>query len=59
MISSPWTWIDQEPTLPGNSNPRKVIETTPVATITRTPGHQAQKPAKKPQKAPNALLVQR
>ena len=31
----------------------------PVATITRMPGHQAQKPAKKPQKLPNALLVQR
>ena len=31
---------------------------TPVATMTRVPGHQAQKPAKKPQKEPSALLVQ-
>src|ERR1700694_4398139 len=31
---------------------------TAVATMTRVPGHQAQKPAKKPQKAPRALFVQ-
>src|SRR2546426_9529182 len=31
---------------------------TAVATITSVPGHQAQKPAKKPQKEPSALFVQ-
>ena len=29
-----------------------------VATMTSAPGHQAQKPAKNPQKLPSALLVQ-
>src|SRR5207237_3402427 len=36
------------------------IETTasPVAARTRSPGHQAQKPAKKPQNGPSAFCVQ-
>jgi hypothetical protein len=33
------------------------ITEVPVATMTSTPGHQAQKPAKNPQNGPNALCV--
>ena len=43
----------------GKAKPRKARTAVPVATITSTPGHQAQKPAKKPQNGPNALLVHR
>src|SRR6185437_3080515 len=34
-----------------------VTTASPVATITRIPGHQAQKPAKKPQNGPSAFCV--
>ena len=48
-------------TLKGGSvrkNWSRLTTNTAVATITSVPGHQAQKPAKKPQKEPSALLVQ-
>ena len=43
----------------GKAKPRKARTRVPVATITSTPGHQAQKPAKNPQNGPNALCVHR
>ena len=39
-------------------NCQMVTTASPVATITRIPGHQAQKPAKKPQNGPRAFWVQ-
>ena len=39
-------------------NCHSVTTRSDVATITNTPGHQAQKPAKKPQNGPNAFCVQ-
>src|SRR2546421_13065503 len=41
-----------------SKNWSNVTTRSAVATMTSAPGHQAQKPAKKPQKAPSALLVQ-
>src|SRR5262249_12872442 len=58
MISPPCHWIDH-PLTAGNAYPRKATIDVPVATITSTPGHQAQKPAKNPQNGPNALFVHR
>ena len=50
-LSQLWFWV-----VPRNWS--MVITRSPVATMTSTPGHQAQKPAKKPAKLPSALLVQ-
>jgi len=57
-ITSPCSCTDQVLTA-GKAYPRNEITRSPVATITRTPGHQAQNPAKKPQNGPNALCVHR
>src|SRR5262249_1797089 len=54
----PCAWIDHV-LIVGKAYARKDTVDTPVATITSTPGHQAQNPAKKPQNAPNALCVHR
>ncbi len=43
---------------PVSTNCQIVTTASPVATMTRTPGHQAQKPAKNPQKGPSAFCVQ-
>src|ERR671929_2133487 len=43
--------------LPSSTNCHRVTTASPVATITSTPGHQAQKPAKKPQNGPSAFCV--
>src|ERR671937_1240811 len=43
---------------PVSMNCQIVTTASPVAAITRIPGHQAQKPAKKPQKGPRAFCVQ-
>src|ERR671935_259676 len=42
---------------PVSMNCQIVTTASPVAAITRIPGHQAQKPAKKPQKGPRAFCV--
>src|SRR4051795_7067870 len=42
---------------PSKMNCSSVTTASPVATITSTPGHQAQKPAKKPQNGPSAFCV--
>src|SRR5438046_2381333 len=42
---------------PLSTNCQIVTTASPVATITSTPGHQAQKPAKNPQKGPSAFCV--
>src|ERR671929_134597 len=43
---------------PVSTNCQIVTTASPVATMTRMPGHQAQKPAKKPQNGPSAFCVQ-
>src|SRR5437763_14462442 len=43
---------------PGSMNCQIVTTRSDVATITSTPGHHAQKPAKKPQNGPSAFCVQ-
>src|SRR5919108_6247753 len=43
---------------PLSTNCQRVTTASPVATMTRMPGHQAQKPAKKPQNGPSAFCVQ-
>src|ERR671937_564470 len=43
---------------PLSMNCQIVTTASPVATITRMPGHHAQKPAKKPQNGPSAFCVQ-
>jgi hypothetical protein len=58
MIAAPCHWIGQ-PLTAGNAKPRNATIDVPVATITSTPGHHAQKPAKNPQNGPNALCVHR
>ena len=58
-ITIPWMRMSRVPMLVGNTKPKKESTIVPVATITSTPGHHAQKPAKKPQKLPKALLVHR
>lgn len=57
-MTRPCTWIDQV-LAAGKAKPMKASTIVPVATITSTPGHQAQNPAKNPQKGPNALCVHR
>jgi hypothetical protein len=46
--------FDSEPV---STNCQIVTTRSAVATITSTPGHQAQKPAKKPQNGPSAFCV--
>src|SRR3954471_12547381 len=55
-ITSPCSHAFGRP--PEKMNCRSVTTASPVATITRTPGHHAQKPAKKPQNGPSAFCVQ-
>src|ERR671931_1629858 len=43
---------------PLSTNCQIVTTASPVATMTSTPGHHAQKPAKKPQNGPSAFCVQ-
>src|ERR671930_1663945 len=43
---------------PVSMNCQIVTTASPVAAMTRIPGHQAQKPAKNPQKGPSAFCVQ-
>src|SRR4051794_27532607 len=43
---------------PEKMNCRSVTTASPVATMTSTPGHHAQNPAKKPQNGPSAFCVQ-
>src|SRR5213075_893655 len=54
-ITSPCSQAFGRP--PRSTNCQIVTTASPVATMTRIPGHQAQKPAKKPQKGPRAFCV--
>ena len=55
-ITSPCSHAFGRP--PVSTNCQSVTTASPVATMTRMPGHHAQKPAKKPQNGPNAFCVQ-
>ena len=59
VITIPCTRTSSAPIESGKTKPRKAKTMVPVATMTSTPGHQAQKPAKNPQNGPKALFVQR
>src|SRR6059058_1621862 len=51
-------WCHGFGSAPGSMNCQMVTTRSDVATITSTPGHHAQKPAKKPQNGPSAFCVQ-
>src|ERR687885_251887 len=55
-ITSPCSQFFGRP--PVSMNCQIVTTASPVAAMTRTPGHHAQKPAKKPQNGPSAFCVQ-
>src|ERR687887_641034 len=55
-ITSPCSQFLGRP--PVSMNCQIVTTASPVAAMTRIPGHHAQKPAKKPQKGPSAFCVQ-